>query len=432
VCRKLPNETLNDWIDYLYQLNPKEIDLGLARVEKVAWPLGLKQFHCPVITVTGTNGKGSVVCLLESIFSAAGFNVASYTSPHFLKFNERIRYQQCDITDDDLLASFNAIEQRRGEVALTFFEFTTLCALWYFQQVKPDVIILEVGLGGRLDAVNLVDSDIAVITSIALDHQDWLGESREQVALEKVGITRANKPLVCGEIDFPMAAIEYCQQQATPIDQLNARYFYHCDEDGWDWQGVNRDFQQLPLPPLKLQNAATALMVVERLMERLPVKEMAIQKGLVAARLMGRFEYLDQHSIVLDVAHNPAAAQWLADNLQARHPGGKKYAVFAALNDKDIDGIIGPLKGIVDHWYVASLDTSRGASAETICKILAANQIERWYNFSAVAKAFAQALEQYDPKQDLIVVFGSFHTVAQVKMYWQQNRTRGAVEWISN
>lgn len=409
-------KNLNDYLSYLNQLNPAKIDLGLSRVFEVARPLALLEFSCPVITVAGTNGKGSVVRTLETIFHVSGYKTGAYTSPHISRFNERIRFNNAEISDEELIESLVFIEKNRGSTQLSFFEFTTLAAFHFYQRKQADVLIFEVGLGGRLDAVNSLDPDIAVITSIDFDHMEWLGTTREAIGFEKAAIARAQKPLVFMDRNIPDSVKQYAKKIGAELIQAGKDYFQD-GHDPWAWKGRTSEWKHLPMPHLKLQNVAGALMVIELLQTRLPVSSSHIREGLKAARLEGRFEYTQQAGLVLDVAHNPASAEWLARQIKRQHPKGKKYAVFSMLKDKDIAASILPFVNLIDLWLIPVLEAPRAETPEKITEILSAHGVKKWYNFSAVSGAISWALKEYDASNDLIIVFGSFHTVEKAKQY---------------
>jgi dihydrofolate synthase/folylpolyglutamate synthase len=438
--------TLSDWLGYIETLHPKAIALGLDRVREVGEKLQVTHFRCPVITVGGTNGKGSCVAFLQSTLNAAGYQVGSYTSPHLLRFNERICFNGIMVDDAALVEAFQQIEQARAEIPLTYFEFTTLAALWLFQRADLDAIVLEVGLGGRLDAVNIVDADVAVITTVALDHMDWLGDTREAIGYEKAGIFRAGRPAVCGDFDPPATLLQAAAECGAQLYCVGRGFGYELDlkadvlaaapslrasrfcERGdpenplgsdkgcsdWSWHCGTTIYQNLPSPHLPLQNAVTALMALHCLSERLPVSRKAIEQGLQQAKLPGRFQEFHQPRwIILDVAHNPASAQLLAERLVSQPCGGKTYAVASMLGDKDILSSLQPLLPCVDQWFVGGLDVPRGVPAETIANYLQKLGVTAYHTHHTIPAAFDHALQVSQPL-DRIVVFGSFHTVAAV------------------
>ncbi len=411
-------KNLNETLAYLNQLNPTEVDLCLTRILKVTKPLSLLDFNCPVITVAGTNGKGSVVKTLETIFTLAGYKVGAYTSPHILHFNERIRFCNAEISDDELLESLRYVEKHRESVSLSFFEFTTLAAFHFYQKMQPDLIILEVGMGGRLDAVNCVDPDISVITSIDFDHMEYLGTTLEEIGFEKAGIARPQKPLVFIDEIIPKSIVRHVAEIGAELLCAGKDFYSVIQSEGWSWKGVASEYLNLPMPHLKLQNVAGALMVVELLQNRLPVSIPAVYKGVAEVTLEGRFEYSNIPGLVFDVAHNPASAKWLAEQIKNRHPGGKKYAIFSMLKDKDISASIRPFIDLLDVWHISELNNvSRAETVDKISDILREEGVKTCYTFPAVSDAVSCALNEYDAKTDLIIIFGSFHTVEQAKIY---------------
>lgn len=406
---------LENWITYIEALHPQVMELGLERIKKVADRLDLLEFSCPIITIGGTNGKGSCLAFTEAIWMAAGYSVGSYTSPHLLRFSERVHINGQELADQLWCQAFTFIEENRGDQALTFFEFTTLAALWIFQQCPLDLIILEVGLGGRLDAVNIVDADVAIIATIAMDHMDWLGNSREAIAKEKAGIMRANKPVVIGDYDPPAVLFEEAAAYGAHAYVANRDFSAKkTGPDTWEWRSENTCYENLPQPHLPLQNAATAIMAVECLEEKLPVTRQHIEQGLLKASLPGRFQRLKTRvPTIVDVAHNPASTQLLAQRLVEEPIKGKIRAVFAMLADKDIAESIRPLLPLVAHWHIAGLDMPRGASSEMLAQHLQALGVVDYDSHTSVSLAY-KAAQQDSFENDCVLVFGSFHTVAGV------------------
>lgn len=399
--------SLADWLVVLEGLNMAHIELGLSRMNLVAERLGLLSLPSYVITVGGTNGKGTTCALLESMLRAAGRSVGVYSSPHLVDYRERVRINGDSPAAADFCAAFAAVEAARGEVALTYFEFTTLTALWLFRAASPEVVLLEVGLGGRLDATNVVASDQAVITTIALDHTDWLGSDRESVGFEKAGIFRHGKPAVCGDADPPSSLLAHAEQRDTPLYCSGRDYFWQWQDSQvqqWSFTGFGLALTGLPLPSLPVMNAATALATLA-LSPFMPEIEV-IKTGLVQAQLTGRLQQLNSR-LWVDVAHNPESAAYLASRLPVIKGKGRCVAVVGMLKDKDIAASLAPLHNLVDDWYLASLDGPRGASA---------TELSRWqpgHCFDSVADALAAA-EADTGEQDVIIAFGSFFTVADV------------------
>ena len=409
-------ETLSDWLTYLEQLHPKTIELGLERVALAKESLGLTPV-CPVITVGGTNGKGSVCAMLEAILSDAGYRVGCYTSPHLLHYNERVRVSRETVTDAALCLAFAAVEQGRGETALTYFEYGTLAAVWHFMQARVDVMILEVGLGGRLDAVNAFDADCAIITSIDLDHMDYLGDTREAIGFEKAGIARQNKPVICAEPDMPVSILNHASRIGALLLQVGRDFSYGRMESQWYFEGPRGKRHALPFPALRgafqLGNAAACLAALDELKDVLPVTANNIRNGLLDIRLAGRFQVLPgRPAVILDVAHNPHAATALAGNLKNMPCSGKTIAVFAMLSDKDIAGVVSVLKSQIDLWFLADIKEKRGATAHDLRQILDAEVAGQPAElFDNVTEAYQQACIRAS-ENDRIVVFGSFYTVA--------------------
>lgn len=409
-------ETLSDWLSYLEQLHPKTIELGLERVALVKDSLGLTP-ACPIITVAGTNGKGSTCAMLEAVLSDAGYRVGCYTSPHLLRYNERVRVNREEITDAELCSAFAAVDQGRGETALTYFEFGTLAAVWHFKQTKVDVMILEVGLGGRLDAVNVFDADCAIITSIDMDHMDYLGDTREAIGFEKAGIARKGKPVICAEPDMPASISDYAAKKGALLYQIGRDFSYGRMASQWHFEGPHGARHALPYPALRgafqLGNAAACLAALDEFKDKLPVTANNIRNGLLDTRLMGRFQVLPGHpATILDVAHNPHAAAALADNLKNMPCSGKTIAVFAMLADKDIAGVVNALKHRIDAWLLADIKEKRGATANDLHQILVAEGVGQHAElFENVAAAYQRACILAS-ENDRIVVFGSFYTVA--------------------
>lgn len=407
---------LQQWLNYLEQLHPKAIELGLDRVRAVAQRL----FACPasahIIVVGGTNGKGSTCAYLEAMLLAAEYQVGLYTSPHLLRYNERIRINGHEVDDAALVTAFAAIEAVRGDISLSYFEFGTLAALWLFRAANVEVMVLEVGLGGRLDAVNIMDADCAAVTSIDIDHTEYLGNTREAIAHEKAGIFRAGRPAVCGDPNPPAALAHDAHQLGANWRALGQAFYYRTlDNATWEFVGTTYTLQ-LPMPAMagdyQLNNAATALAVLDALPELLPVAEFAIKQGLTTARLAGRFQCLPGVPLrILDVAHNPHGAMALAANLRNFTVSGRTLAVFAMLKDKDMVGVVRALLPLIDVWVVASLAGVRGIHAEEIAQILHA-QGAHFVTIAATPELAWQTACALATDNDRIVAFGSFHTVA--------------------
>ncbi|RSZ58943.1 bifunctional tetrahydrofolate synthase/dihydrofolate synthase [Massilia atriviolacea] len=417
--------TLPDWLALLESRHAEiHINMGLDRVRQVKERLGLA-FGCPVIMVAGTNGKGSTCSMLEAILLRAGYKVGLYIKPHFLDFNERARINGDMASDDALIASFNAVEAQRGDTDLTYFEFTTLAIMHLLAGAQLDVAILEVGLGGRLDAVNVIDADVAIVTSIDIDHTDFLGTTREEIGVEKAGIFRPGKAAICSDPVPPQSLIEHAEAIGADLWLLGRDFNYSGDKQQWNYGGREQRRNSLAYPSLRganqLLNASAALAALEVLRLQLPVGAQEVRTGLVVVELPGRFQVLPgRPTVILDVAHNPHAASALAQNLgnMGFHP--YTYAVFGIMQDKDIDAVIAPMADYVDHWCVANLPSPRAADPETLADTLAAlpsgdaKPGERSVTtFADPAAAFANAMSRAG-ENDRIVVFGSFYTVAGV------------------
>jgi len=409
--------TLAAWLAYLETLHPKSIALGLERVAAVHAKMRVT-LDCPVVTVTGTNGKGSTCAMLEAVLRCAGYRTGLYTSPHLARYNERVQIDGEPQDDAALVAAFNVVEDARGDIPLTYFEYGTLAAFHAFAHAGLDVAILEVGLGGRLDAVNVIAADIAVVTSIDLDHMDYLGPTREDIAREKAGIFRAGRPVVCAEPDPPSSLTEHARAIGAPVTQIGRDYGFLPEERQWRYWGPGGPRFGLPYPALRgayqLANAATVLAVVDLLRERLHVSAGAIRDGLLAVELQGRFQVLPgRPTIVLDVAHNPHAARVLAATLGTMGYFPETFAVFGMLADKDVRGVIAAAKARIDRWFVATLPGPRGATADAIRTELAHAGIAPGAirSFDTIESAFAAARGEVG-ETDRIIVFGSFLTVA--------------------
>lgn len=409
--------TLPEWLTHLESLHPKTIALGLERVADVKQRLQLNPVF-PIIIVGGTNGKGSVCAMLEAMLHAAGFRVGCYTSPHLLVYNERVRIAKQPVSDAELCASFAAIEQARGDIALTYFEFGTLAAMQSFIAHDVEVAILEVGLGGRLDAVNVFDADCAAVTSIDIDHTEYLGDTREKIAFEKAGIFRAGKVAVYGDTNMPDAIATQAEKIGAQLWRLGHHFNYRAHELQWDYQGKYKR-SSLPWPDLRgtfqLNNASTALAVLDVMKEKLPVSMAAVRRGLTEIELAGRFQVLPGKPVmILDVAHNPHAARSLAKNLASMQPFPKTYAVCAMLKDKDMAGVVSELIWQVDTWLVAGINAPRGATAVELSAVVREQVLEgEILIFATVTEALHHACKVAG-ENDRIVAFGSFYTVAEV------------------
>jgi len=409
--------TLDDWLAYISAQHPSTIALGLDRVHDVAKRMGLAA-NAVTLTVGGTNGKGSTCAYLEKILLESGYRVGLYTSPHLLAYNERVRLQGQDADDATLVRSFEQVEAARGDTPLTYFEFGTLAALWIFQQAKLDAWVLEVGLGGRLDAVNIVDPDVAIVASVDLDHQAYLGGDRESIGYEKAGIFRKGRPAIFGDTNPPNRLVEHAAAIGADLQLLGRDYRIEAQERQWDFVGRRGARRALPIPALRgswqLRNAAAALAALDEVSERLPVSLGEVKRGLATVRLAGRLQAIPgRPSIVLDVAHNPHAARALADALGDMGFFENTFAVFAMLGDKDIGGVVDALRHRIDRWFVSAAQADRAAPAASVVKILAEHDAGKPVRaFATVEAALAEARREAGPN-DRIMIFGSFHTVAE-------------------
>ncbi|MCE1170684.1 MAG: bifunctional tetrahydrofolate synthase/dihydrofolate synthase [Azovibrio sp.] len=419
---------LAGWLQHLESLHPRGqagIELGLERVRQVSQALGQAPF-CPVITVAGTNGKGSTVAYLESILHRAGYRVGCYTSPHLLHYNERVRLQGVPADDAALCAAFAQVEAARqaAGVFLTYFEFGTLAAWQLFAAAGCEVLVLEVGLGGRLDAVNLYDPDLALVTTVDLDHQDWLGPDRESIGFEKAGIFRAGRPALCGDADPPGSLVAHAARLGSPLQLIGRDFGFQKDDENrlqWRYWGRRADGsmqrRSLAYPGLRggvqLKNAALVIAALDTLTGVLPVSMQAIREGLIHTDIPGRFQVLPgRPAIVLDVGHNPQALGVLAENLGGMGFFDKTYAVLGMLADKDVAGSMAALRGRISHWFLADLEGPRGLKAEALAaQVAEADPGVSWSCHPDPAAALAAA-QELAGENDRILAFGSFYTVA--------------------
>ena len=413
-------KTLQDWLDFCERLHPVTIDMGLERVRQVADRLELR-FDCPVITVAGTNGKGSTCAMLEAILLEAGYRTGVYTSPHLVDFEERCRLSGQSASADALAEAFAAVDAVRGEVSLTYFEFSTLAILWRMARARLDVVILEVGLGGRLDAVNIVDADCAVITSIDLDHMAILGGDRETIGREKAGIMRAGRPVVVSDPVPPQSVLDQAEALGADLWRFGRDFNFSGDKQQWSWAGRGRRYAGMAYPALRganqLVNASGVLAALESLRSRIPVTAQAVRNGLAMVELPGRFQIVPgQPTLVLDVAHNPHSVAALAENLDAMGFSPTTHAVFGAMADKDLQPMLTRMSPLVDRWYFTDLPLPRAASATELQQAWQAQNTRKDVASSVHANplvALQAAVDAADPA-DRIIVFGSFYTVGGV------------------
>lgn len=412
-----PALSLDDWLVRIGRLHPRPIELGLDRVGAVWRRMGLT-LPAAVVTVGGTNGKGSCVAMLEAMLRAGGYRVGTYTSPHLLQFNERVRVDGADADDRTLCRAFEAVESARGDVSLTYFEHVTLAALWVFARAALEVMVLEVGMGGRLDAVNILDADVALVTTVDLDHQEWLGPDRDSIGREKAGIFRSGRAAVFGGDDPPAGLVEHADRLGARLLLAGRDFRIRLRDGDWDWEGLGRQRLGLPLPALRgtfqVRNAAAAIATLEAVSDRLSLSTVALREGLLGVRLPGRFEvFPGPITLIFDVAHNPEAARGLAENL-ARHAaeGGRTLAVFSMLRDKDIAGVARVLAPQISEWFYAPLEAQRAATGEQLGAALDAAGLGAVAHGHADLLAALAAAGAAARHGDRILVFGSFYTVS--------------------
>ncbi len=422
-------DSLETWLSYLEKSHFKPIDMGLERIRVVAAQLNLLNPAPYVITVAGTNGKGSTCKLLETVLLKSGLRVGVYSSPHLIHYNERVRIQGENVSDTDLIQTFDYIEQHKSE-SLTYFEFGTLAAFDLFRRANLDVVILEVGLGGRLDATNLIDADCAVITSIDIDHVEFLGDNREAIGREKAGIFRPNIPVIIGEPDCPRSILDYAKELQCHVFQRDIHWTFLLETDRLLWQSSQKVLN-MPLPKIPVPNCATALAVLSQLPFEISQQNMA--QAIAETQMVGRFQTLTDKNfakfsqnrplaqVIVDVGHNPHAARYLATRLaELINPNRKIYALFSALVDKDLSGIVKPLDCFIDEWHCIGLNGYRGQSGEQVAqKLNAVLPNATIVTYKNVAEA-SQALFSRATAQDIILIFGSFLTVTDF-MLWIEN-----------
>lgn len=406
--------TLSEWMTFIGTLHSKEMDLGLERIKTVAQRLNVLSSETPLIVVGGTNGKGSVTAGLESIYKAQGYQTGTFTSPILFKQNEQVRINNIMASDEDFCSAFAQVELARQTIALTPFEFCTLAALFIFKKYPLDVVILEVGLGGRLDAVNIMEPDVSVVTSIGLDHMNWLGNTREHIGFEKAGIFRSGKPAVCGDFDPPVSLLKTAAaKQSDLYCQGRDFHFKETSPTAWSWRNEKIHYENLPKNTLALQNMSTVLMTIALLDSRLAVNRSAIEKGLQNVYLPARIEiFEDDITEIFDVSHNPAAIEFLNAALKKLPCSGKTRAVFSMLEDKDILSSIHAIKNRIDIFYTAPLQTKRAAPHALLKTSFQEAAVEH-VNFYENIKNAYEAAKNEAKTGDRIIVFGSFHTVAE-------------------
>ena len=417
---------LADWLAWQESLHFTAIELGLDRCNKVAERMGLLKPASKVISISGTNGKGSSAAMLDAMLRQSGYKVGAYTSPHLTRYNERICIDGKQVTDYQLSHSFNRIDRARGDISLTYFEFGTLAALDIFRNAEPDIVILEVGLGGRLDAVNILDADIALVVTIDLDHEKWLGYTRESIGREKAGIFRHRRPAVCSDTRAPASIAVCAQETGALLFQAGREFTYTIDEDTWRWECAGKVFEGLPKPSInnnrQVENAAGVLMVLETLADEFPVSQETVKACLRDFRLAGRFQVIPgEIPCILDVAHNRQAISALVENVKKIPCVGETHVVIGMLKDKNHAAVFETLAQVADHWYVAELHADRAASPTELAGVL--GKYENPGNikqFQTVHEALADA-EARTWIGDRIIVTGSFVTVGSAIDYLKRN-----------
>jgi len=409
--------TLADWLCYIEQSHPiDKIEMGLERVKRVADRGNLTLLPGKVVLVAGTNGKGTTLRTLEQVLLAQGHTVGVYTSPHLQNFNERLRLNGQDVADADWLDAFALVDALRQDTSLTYFEFTTLVAFAILQAHSPEYCLIEVGLGGRLDATNIIEPDVSVITTIGLDHQDWLGHDVESISREKAGVFRTGKVAISGEVEPPQAILAVALEKGANLLQVGQHFHYHQALDNWHWQGVSSSYANLPLPRVPVQNVATSLAVLEQL-GKLP-SEALLHACLTQLRLPGRMQFVQQQpDVLLDVAHNPQSAAYLASQLQIIKPRYNKIiALVGMLKDKDVTQTLAPLTACIDEWHLASLPGTRGANNLLLVEALSlasSGNLLAVQQHDSMQIAYPAIMQSLQPST-LLVVFGSFITVSAV------------------
>jgi dihydrofolate synthase/folylpolyglutamate synthase len=414
VSDQIANFSLQNWLSWFENRYTEEIQLGLERIEAVATKLQLNKTLAKVITIAGTNGKGSTVAALEAIYHAAGYRVASYTSPHLVRFTERIRINQQNISEAALCEAFFQIELARKNIALTSFEMTTLAALWYFKQTPLDIIILEVGMGGRLDATNIVDADVAIITGVDLDHQAYLGHTREKIGYEKAGILRSRCPLFYADFHPPVSVMTRANVVKAPMKCLGRDYFFDVMGEQLIVQGAGCAPTQVVKPRINLKAAAVAIMASHQLQDDLPITMAQLNEAMQTVFIRGRQELIEGPvTTLLDVSHNEQSVQLLSEFVASQRHFTKIHAVFSGLKDKNIEQLIKPMQSYVDYWYPALLESKRAASALELETVIESATAERVVCYNSPKAAYTDAKSRANPG-DLVIVYGSFLTVGAV------------------
>ena len=418
-------DSLSEWLNWQESLHWADIDLGLDRLREVAQNMDLLEVPFSIITVAGTNGKGSTVAMLEAMLLAQGYQTGSYTSPYLYRYNERIKLSGNEVSDTLICNAFQAIDDARGDTSLTYFEFATLAAIWIFKQQGVQIAILEVGMGGRLDAVNLWDSDVAVITSIGIDHVKWLGDNREDIGREKAGIMRRTRPVVCGDLDPPDSIFRQAEKLGAILYQAGEYFTWavtNSYDEHWQLRCGTKQWAELPVPSLKgdfqINNAAIAITTLHLLQQTFPVSDEAIKTGLQTVKLAGRLEQIQQQpAIILDVAHNAHAARQLAKWLASTPCDGNTYALFSMLDDKDIAVVAQVMHEVIDRWFVAGLDDVRGLKVDVLVdKMCLPEDLKTQVHASETLKEAWNECKKQAKESDRIIVFGSFMVLSQFKV----------------
>ncbi len=412
-------DTLKGWLDWQETLHPKSIDLGLERVAQVRQRLNQGNKQPITIIVAGTNGKGSSIAFLDAIYCAQGLRVGAYTSPHIVQYNERIKINGTAVSDEIICESFTRIEAVRDNISLSYFEFSTLAALDIFACADLDIQLLEVGLGGRLDAVNIIDADATIVTSISIDHTAWLGETREAIGFEKAGVFRKNTAAIISDPHPPQSLVDYADKIQAPLVRIGHEFSYQKHSSDWSWKNNTHKLAALPFPRLKgahqYRNAAAVLTAIQVLQDKVPVSEQAIKQGLRTAYLPGRFQIINtEPTVLLDVSHNAQAAQALAEYLQEEFKGKPVHAIFTIMNDKDKQSVIKLMQPFIKHWYISPLDNPRNSKkADLVDAFQQCNIQQVSFDFNDFMSAFQTAKTNAQSDNGLVLVFGSFFLVSE-------------------
>lgn len=420
---KLKFNDLNSWLSWLESLNiTRGANIAIQQVTAVAKKLAVLKPSSKVITVGGTNGKGSCVALLESIYRDAGYTVGSFTSPHVLKFNERIKINKNHVKDEEIIAAFERINNARGDIPLVYFQFAFLASLIIFKEQNLDLIILEVGIGGKYDATNIIDTDLAIISSIDLDHCEILGDTRDKIAADKAGIMRSGKSIICGDVNPPPVIFDYAKKIQAKLFIQEKDFYFKRSDDHWDWFGATQSLENLPITTnILLQNASTVLMAVMSFNKIFPVNKKNIINGLEKVAILGRQQLItiNGSKILLDVAHNPAAAKLLFDKLHSLKITGKKIALVGFMQEKNIKDIVSYFVSEIDQWVVSSLPSQRSAKAEQLLTALQEAGAKNIQICANLAAALQEALQQAQ-NPDIIVAFGSFLLASEVLKFMEK------------